>query len=106
MTATLTVRPTITRWDRRRDKYGRTTHVAITAEGGEYGDLSLVGAVVTMPKLVRQAKPEQAYLVNCWGKGETPQRGEVTYHRTLAAAKGYFAANALTRAEFAAAVAR
>lgn len=100
-TATI-ARPTVTRWDRRRDKYGRTTHVAITAEGGEYGEQSLVGAVVTLPKVWRDQNPTEGYLVNCWGKGDQPHLGEVTHHATLALAKAYFAANALTRAERAA----
>lgn len=99
MTATITARPTVTRWDRRRDKYGRSIYVAITAEGGEYGDESLMGAVVSMPKVYRESNPGQNVLVNLWGKGEEPHRGEVTYHASVAAAKTYFAANALTRAE-------
>lgn len=97
---TATTRPTVTRWDRRRDKYGRTSHVAITAEGGEYGALALAGAVVTMPKGHRDANPGQNVLVNCWGKGDQPHRGEVTYHAKLADAKTYFAANALTNEQY------
>jgi hypothetical protein len=97
-TDTATARPTITRWDRRRDKYGRTTHVAITAEGGEYGAQSLVGAVVTMPKVYRDSRPGEGYLVNLWGKGAP--WGEVSYHATLKAAKAHFAAHALTGAEY------
>jgi hypothetical protein len=93
-------RPTITRWDRRRDKYGRSTHVAITAEGGEYGDQALVGAVVSMPKVYRASFPGQNVMVNLWGKGEQPQIGEITHHASLAEAKAYFAAHALTRAEY------
>lgn len=92
-------RPTVTYWDRRRDKYGRSQYVAITAEGGEYGGQSLVGAVVSMPKVYRESHPGQNVIVNLWGKGDVPQRGEVTYHRTLAEAKRYFEANALTRDE-------
>lgn len=96
MTNTTTTRPTVTHWDRRRGKYGRTEHVAITAEGGEYGEQSLVGKVVTMPKAAREARPGENYLVNLWGKGDRPEVGEITYHATLAKAKAYFAANALT----------
>lgn len=96
----MNARPTITRWDRRKDQYGRPLHVAITAEGGEYGDLSLVGAVVTLPKAVRETRPTEGYLVNLWGKGERPERGAVSYHPTLREAKAFFAANALTYAEY------
>lgn len=95
-TTTSTARPTVTHWDRRRDAYGRTHHVAITAEGGEYGPLALAGAVVTLPKV---ARAEGNYMVNLWGKGDG-FRGEVTYHATLKEAKAYFAANALTCAEY------
>ena len=93
-------RPTVIRWDRRRDKYGRSQHVAITAEGGEYGFQSLAGAVISMPKAYREMNPGQNVLVNLFGKGEEPHLGEVTYHKTVQAAKRYFEANALTREEF------
>lgn len=96
---TTTARPTITRWDRRRDKYGRSVYVAITAEGGEYGPEGLAGRIVVFPKVWRDLHPDEGYLVNCWGRGDQPARGEVSYHPTLKAAKAHFAANALTNAE-------
>ena len=94
-------RPTVIHWDRRRDKYGRSQHVAITAEGGEHGGQSLVGAVVSMPKVYREAHPGQNVLVNLFGNGEEPHLGEVTYHKSVQAAKRYFEANALTGEEYA-----
>lgn len=98
-TATATGRPTVIRWDRRRDGYGRTIHVAITAEGGEYGEQSLVGVVVSMPKAYRQSNPDQNYMVNLQ---DPANPGRVHHFKTLRVAKAFLAVTADTRAERAA----
>lgn len=96
---TATPRPTVTDWYTGRDSYGRTTHTAVTSDG-VYGYHSLVGALVTLPRRTASVRPEgENYLVNLWGKNPDG-RGEVTYHRTLKAAKAYFATHALTRHEY------
>ena len=88
---------TITPWDRRRDKYGRTTHVASTAEGGEYGEQALVGTVVSLPKVAHS--PGRKVMVNLH---DPANPGRVHYFETLRVAKAFFATAAMPRAERAA----
>lgn len=67
---------------RGRDDYGRSV-LTVTVYHPEYNGVHARGVVVTLPKFVRQERPNEAYLVNNWAK---PAREGVTYHAKRAAA--------------------
>lgn len=77
---------TFTRYDRSRDKYGRSNHTLM-----QFYPYKVLGVVCKLPQgYVEKYGKEQSYLVNHRTRPVSPEKPyihEVTYHSTLKAAK-------------------
>jgi hypothetical protein len=77
------------RWERHRDKYGRTCH---TLHGyNTNGEWRALCSLVRLPKTWTEGdgRADQKYLANDWLRKGTFGQDSVSYHRTLKAAKAH-----------------